>query len=160
MLRRALVNSQGSPRSTLDREQVHAPYATVIVDKLVSRGLAERTAYDSHPRTVKVPNLCRPAPAVMSSPLTALEAAENFASQIRAFSGGRVFRKGDAGLAEDAEVQFPGPALSCPVEAHTSALLSGPIEPLALLPHPSPRKRHQARSCCRPLRLSLHSRAF
>jgi hypothetical protein len=44
----------------------------------------------------------------MSSPLTALDAAENFASQIRAFSGGRGFRKGDAGLAEDAEVQFLG----------------------------------------------------
>ncbi len=86
--------------------RVHAPYATVIV--IVSRGLAERTASDSHPLTEKVPNLCRPAPAVMSSPLTALDAAENFASQIRAFSGGRGFRKGDAGLAEDAEVQFPG----------------------------------------------------
>ena len=29
--------------------RVHAPYATVIVDQLVSRGLAEPTAYDSHP---------------------------------------------------------------------------------------------------------------
>ena len=67
MSRRVSANSQGSPRSTLDREQgVHAPYATVIVDKLVSRGLGERTAYDSHPLTEKVPNLCRPAPAVMS----------------------------------------------------------------------------------------------
>jgi hypothetical protein len=92
----------------LTANRVHAPYDTVIVDKLVSRGLAERTAYDSPPQTEKVPNLCRPAPAIMSSPLTALDAAENFASQIRAFSGGRGFRKGDAGLAEDAEVQFPG----------------------------------------------------
>lgn len=45
---------------------VHAPYATVtvivIVDKLVSRGLAERTTYDSQPLTEKVPNLYRPAP--------------------------------------------------------------------------------------------------
>lgn len=42
--------------------RVHSPYATVIVDKLVSRGLAERTAYDSQPLTEKVPNLYRPAP--------------------------------------------------------------------------------------------------
>jgi hypothetical protein len=62
MLRPALANSQGSPRSTLDREQGPCPYATVVVDKLVSRGLAERTAYDSQPLTEKVPNLYRPAP--------------------------------------------------------------------------------------------------
>jgi hypothetical protein len=64
MLRRVLANSQGSPRSTLDREQGRCPYATAtaIVDMLVSRGLAERTAYHSHPLTEKVLNLYRPAP--------------------------------------------------------------------------------------------------
>ena len=54
MLRRALANSQRSPRSTLDREQGPCPYAAVIVDKLVSRGLAERPAYYSHPLIEKV----------------------------------------------------------------------------------------------------------
>jgi hypothetical protein len=32
----------------LTANRVHAAFATVIVDKLVSRGLAERTAYGSH----------------------------------------------------------------------------------------------------------------
>jgi hypothetical protein len=62
MLRRVLANSQGSPRSMPDRGQGRCPYATAIVDKLVSRGLAERTAYHSHPLTEKVPNLYRHAP--------------------------------------------------------------------------------------------------
>ena len=108
MLRRVSANSQGSPRSTLDREQGRCPYATAIVDKLVSRGLAERTACDGHPLTEGPEPFTDLHPAVTSSPLTVLDEAENFASQIRAFSGGRGFRKGDAGLAKDAEVQFPG----------------------------------------------------